>query len=159
MTERQRRSGQVLVVEDNVAQCELLDQAFTQHDRESAPLIAQDTETALAFLEAEAAQPCPCLPRLILLDLKLARGGGLALLRRLRAHPRLALLPVVILTSSDDEGDIRACYAEGANGYVVKPDTFSQLVALADDLRRYWLGWNRAAALPTADRPTASRTA
>jgi CheY-like chemotaxis protein len=154
MTECQRRSRQVLVVEDNIAQCELLDRAFAQHAPESQPLIAQDEETALAFLEAGAAQPCPRLPRLVLLDLKLARGSGLALLRRLRAHPRLAFLPVVILTSSDDEADIRACYAEGANGYVVKPDTFSQLVALADDLRRYWLGWNR-----TAHRPTASRTA
>lgn len=159
MDERHGGTGQVLLVEDNVAQGELLGQAFAQHDQGCAPVIAQDADTALAFLEAGAAQASPSLPRLVLLDLKLATGSGLALLRRLRAHPRLALLPVVILTSSDDEGDIRDCYAEGANGYVVKPDTFAQLVVMADDLRRYWLGWNRPTALPTHRHRRISRTA
>ncbi|WP_447972666.1 response regulator [Nitrospira sp. Kam-Ns4a] len=137
----------ILLIEDNAAQCELLGQALARHNLAGEPRTEHDPEAALAFLEGEVARPVPRLPHLILLDLKLASGSGLDLLRRLRAHPHLALLPVVILTTSDDARDLRASYAEGANGYVVKPDTFAQLVAMAGDLCRFWLGWNRPAPL------------
>ncbi len=137
----------ILLIEDNAAQCELLGQALAQHELAGETRAEHDMAGALAFLEGEAVRPVPQLPHLILLDLELASGSGLELLRRLRAHPHLALLPVVILTASDDAHDLHASYAEGANGYVVKPDTFAQLVAMTGDLCRFWLGWNRPAPL------------
>lgn len=132
----------ILLIEGDIAQCELLREAFAQHKLAGEIHVEHGIEAALALLEGEAAQPVPRLPRLVLLDLKLAGRSGIELLSRLRAHPVLALLPVVILTTSDDAHDIQACYAEGANGYVVKPDTFAQLVEMTGDLCRYWLGWN-----------------
>jgi DNA-binding NarL/FixJ family response regulator len=57
---------------------------------------------------------------------------------------RLAHLPVIVFTTSDDPRDLAPCYANGANGYVVKPGTFDDLVRFVDDLCRYWLKWNRS---------------
>jgi two-component system response regulator len=84
------------------------------------------------------------LPSLILLDLKLGRRNGCDFLKRLRADARFAAIPVVVFTTSDDQTDLARCYAGGANGYVVKPGTFDELVHCTADLCRYWLTWNRS---------------
>jgi CheY-like chemotaxis protein len=84
----------------------------------------------------------PSLPSLILLDLKLGRRNGCDFLIRLRADARLAAIPVVVFTTSDDPTDLSSCYANGANGYVVKPGTFEQLVQCASDIGRYWINRN-----------------
>lgn len=89
------------------------------------------------------------LPSLILLDLKLGRRNGCDFLIRLRADVRLAAIPVVIFTTSDDQTDLASCYANGANGYVVKPGTYDELLHCTGDICRYWLKWNRS--LLTAD--------
>jgi CheY-like chemotaxis protein len=86
----------------------------------------------------------PSLPSLILLDLKLGRRNGCDFLIRLRADARLAAIPVVVFTTSDDPTDLSSCYANGANGYVVKPGTFEQLVLCAGDIGRYWINRNLA---------------
>ena len=88
-----------------------------------------------------ASQP---LPSLILLDLQLRGQNGCDLLKRLRADARLAAIPVVVFTTSDDQTDLARCYAGGANGYVVKPGTFDELVHCTGDICRYWLTWNRS---------------
>jgi two-component system, chemotaxis family, response regulator Rcp1 len=84
------------------------------------------------------------LPSLILLDLHLRGQNGCDFLKRLRADPRFAAIPVVVFTTSDDQHDLSRCYASGANGYVVKPGTFAELVHCTADLCRYWLTWNRS---------------
>ena len=84
------------------------------------------------------------LPSLILLDLNLRGQNGCDFLKRLRADPRFAAIPVVVFTTSDDQHDLSRCYASGANGYVVKPGTFAELVHCTADLCRYWLTWNRS---------------
>ena len=84
------------------------------------------------------------LPSLILLDLKLGRRNGCDFLKRLRADARFAAIPVVVFTTSDDQTDLARCYASGANGYVVKPGTFDELVHCTGDICRYWLKWNRS---------------
>jgi len=83
------------------------------------------------------------LPSLILLDLKLGRRNGCDFLIRLRADARFAAIPVVVFTTSDDQTDLLYCYASGANGYVVKPGTFDELVECVRDLCYFWLKWNR----------------
>ena len=82
------------------------------------------------------------LPSLILLDLKLGRRDGCDLLKRLRADARFAAIPVVVFTTSDDPTDLARCYASGANGYVVKPGTFEQLVQCVGDIGQYWINRN-----------------
>ncbi|HMF85355.1 MAG TPA: response regulator [Nitrospiraceae bacterium] len=84
------------------------------------------------------------LPSLILLDLKLGRRNGCDFLKRLRADVRFAVIPVVVFTTSDDQTDLARCYTSGANGYVVKPGTFDELIHCTGDICRYWLKWNRA---------------
>lgn len=145
MTDRapttQRR---ILLIEDNQAQCDLLEQALAQHGFGAVMQVEHGLGSALAILE-KAASEGSVLPTLILLDLDLEQSSGLEVLRRLRRDSRLTFLPVVILTASDDPLTIRDCYAQGANGYVVKPDTMTELVDLIGDLCRYWLTWNRSA--------------
>ena len=100
---------------------------------------------ALAFLDRQATAVPSSLPRLLLVDLKLSQGSGIELLRRVRSDRRLAHLPVIMLTTSDDPRDIRASYSGGVNGYVVKPSTFYDLLVLIHDLCAYWLKWNQTA--------------
>jgi CheY-like chemotaxis protein len=88
------------------------------------------------------------LPSLILLDLHLCGQNGCDLLKRLRSDARFAAIPVVIFTTSDDQNDLARCYTSGANGYVVKPGTFDELVHCTGDLCRYWLTWNRSMVNP-----------
>ena len=82
------------------------------------------------------------LPSLILLDLHLHGQDGCDFLKQLRADTRFAAIPVVIFTTSDDPADLARCYASGANGYVVKPGTFEQLVQCVGDIGRYWIDRN-----------------
>ena len=83
------------------------------------------------------------LPSLILLDWRLGKQRGDEFLRQLRADSRLAVIPVVVSTTSDDHQDLATSYRCGANGYVVKPGTFDELVRFVGDLCDYWLKWNR----------------
>jgi two-component system response regulator len=85
------------------------------------------------------------MPQVVLLDLKLPKLDGLGVLRRLRADDRTKLLPVVLLTSSNEEQDRINGYGLGANSYVRKPVDFDQFVAVATELGLYWLVVNEPA--------------
>lgn len=84
------------------------------------------------------------LPSLILLDWRLGKQRGDEFLKRLRTNTRFAAIPVVVFTTSDDAADLSLAYASGANGYVVKPSTFAELVQCTADICQYWLNRNRA---------------
>ena len=104
--------------------------------------VVRDGAEALDYLFARAdyaGRDADDLPTVVLLDLKLPKIDGLEVLRRLRADERTKLLPVVILTSSDEEKDILAGYELGANSYVRKPVEFSDFGIAVADLGRYWL--------------------
>jgi DNA-binding response OmpR family regulator len=83
------------------------------------------------------------LPSVILLDWHLGKQNGDGLLKQLRSDTRFASIPIVVFTTSDASTDLAAGYANGANGYVVKPGTFDELVRFVRDLCSYWLTWNR----------------
>jgi len=145
------RAAQVLVVEDSLAQGELLTRALDEQGFGSVTRLEHGMDAALSFLERQVREGPASLPHLLLVDLKLSQGNGIELLRRLRIDRRLAHLPVIMLTTSDDPKDINASYSCGVNGYVVKPATFEGLLLLTRDLCAYWLKWNRlASASPSA---------
>lgn len=131
----------ILLVEDNPQDVDLTLRAFKRHNLANPIFVARDGEEALAWLPRwEAGEATPAV---ILLDLKLPRVGGLEVLERLKAHPQWHSIPVVVLTSSADEGDLQAAYGLGANSYIVKPVDFDKFIEVTGRIEMYWCVMNR----------------
>src|SRR5262245_4081547 len=141
--------GQViLLVEDNADDLELTLRAFKKSRLMNKVVIARDGVEALDYLFAtgpHSGRDTADVPHLVLLDLNLPRIDGLEVLRRMRQDPRTRLVPVVVLTSSDEERDVVQSYKLGANSYVRKPVDFAQFLDAARQLELYWLVLNRRA--------------
>lgn len=123
----------ILLIEDSPGERELFRLALTQTGLDVALFSEQDAEAAFHFLNNHSD-----LPSLILLDWHLGKERGDEFLKRLRADVRLATIPVVVFTTSDDAADRASAYANGANGYVVKPGTFDELVHCVETICRFW---------------------
>lgn len=138
------KEGSILLVEDNPDHAILTRRALKQHNVANTVELAQDGQEALDRLfDTEKT-----LPALILLDLKLPKVDGLEVLKRLRASERTHRVPVVILTSSDDERDRAAGYDLGCNSYIRKPVDFDQFSQAVRELGLYWLVLNEPPPLP-----------
>jgi two-component system, response regulator len=137
--------NQILLVEDNADDEALTVRALKKSTVSSNVFVVRDGVEAVNYLfnlgEFEAGAPHP-LPQVILLDLKLPKLDGLGVLRRIRADERTRLIPVVILSSSDEITDRIQGYALGANSYVRKPVDFAQFLFAAQQLGVYWLQLN-----------------
>jgi two-component system response regulator len=130
----------ILLVEDNPDDAALTLHALETNRIRNPVVVARDGVEALEHLLGTDGEPTPGdLPAVVLLDLKLPRIDGLEVLRRLRADARTRLLPVVILTSSNEDEDRLKGYALGANSYVRKPVDFDEFVRAAGQLGLYWL--------------------
>jgi CheY-like chemotaxis protein len=134
--------GVILLVEDNPDDEALTLRALARNHIHNQVVVARNGVEALAFLHGEADAPPGGLPTLVLLDLKLPKIDGLEVLRRLRAHPRTCLVPVVMLTSSMEERDLAASYRQGVNSYVRKPVDFAEFMEAVRHLGLYWLMLN-----------------
>jgi two-component system response regulator len=135
----------ILLVEDNPDDEALTVRALRKNKVVNEVVVARDGVEALEYLFAEgphAGRDAAEMPQVVLLDLKLPKLDGLGVLRRLRADARTKLLPVVILTSSNEEQDRMTSYGLGANSYVRKPVDFDQFVDAALQLGLYWLVLN-----------------
>ena len=132
----------VLLVEDNPDDEVLTLRALRKHNLANEIVVARDGQEALDYLFAEGAhsdRDAGELPQVILLDLKLPKVDGLAVLERLRAEPQTRYVPVVVLTSSNEDQDMIRSYDLGANSYVRKPVDFEQFTEAARQLGLYWL--------------------
>lgn len=123
----------IAIVEDDDALAELLSEALGEVGVAEGRVRYGDGAEALAALQHGPA------PRLVLLDWNMPGLHGRDVLAALKADPATRGLPVVVLTSSGDVGDVGEAYALHANGYVVKPPAFAGLVVLARTLREFWL--------------------
>jgi two-component system, response regulator len=141
----------ILLVEDNPDDVSLTLRALKAHHITNDVVVARDGVQALDYLFGTEGRAAPAeLPAVVLLDLKLPRINGMEVLERIRADERTRMLPVVILTSSDEERDVITGYSLGANSYVRKPVDFLQFSAAAKQLGLYWLLTNRAPPTPRA---------
>jgi CheY-like chemotaxis protein len=137
-------SGRILLVEDDPHDIELVKMALESRHLASQLDVATDGEQALSYLLGHAERfPSHPLPQLVLLDLKLPRVNGLQVLHAIRTHPRTRRLVVVIMTSSQEDADLNACYDLGINSYIVKPVDFQQFLNVADSLGCYWMLLNK----------------
>jgi two-component system, response regulator len=139
------RSNIILLVEDNADDVELTLRAFRKSKILNEIVVVTDGVEALDYVfatGAHAGRDPKAIPEVILLDLKLPKIGGLEVLRRLRADERTRRIPVVVLTSSNEERDVLSSYDLGANSFVRKPVDFAQFVDAAQHLGLYWLVMN-----------------
>ena len=137
---------ELLVVEDNPNDLELTLRTLKKHGASSSHIsVAKDGAEALDFLFAKgsfAGRAGEKPPRVILLDLKLPKVTGIEVLKILKSDDRTRSIPVVVLTSSQQEKDVTESYRLGANSYIVKPVEFGQFSHAVSQLSVYWLGVN-----------------
>jgi two-component system response regulator len=135
----------IFLVEDNPDDEALTLRALKKNNISNEVIVARDGAEALEYLFGTgkySGRDANLLPQVVLLDLKLPKIDGLEVLRRVRADKRTKLLPVVILTSSDEEQDRLNGYDSGANSYVRKPVDFNQFIEAVRQLGLYWLVLN-----------------
>ena len=129
----------ILLVEDNPDDVELTLRVLNNHHIANEVMVARDGVEALEILFGKPGQAPGRMPSVVLLDLKLPKLDGLEVLRRIRAEPATARLPVVIMTTSREERDVVASYELGANSYVQKPVGFEAFAEAVRFLGLYWL--------------------
>ena len=135
----------ILLVEDNPDDIEWAGRALRKYTSDSQVVVAEDGAEALDYLFGTGVyegRDMNVTPSLILLDLKLPKIQGLEVLRRLRADKRTQLIPVVILTASEDEEDLIEGYDLGCNSYLRKPVNFAMFIENVGQVGRYWLRMN-----------------
>jgi CheY-like chemotaxis protein len=136
---------EILLVEDNALDAELTTRALKNGGLANRLLWVKDGQEALDYLfrHGEYAERSDTTPRLVLLDLKMPKVDGIEVLRAVKADERTKRIPIVIMTSSQEERDVAQSYDLGVNSYVVKPVDFNALAELARQAGYYWLAINR----------------
>jgi len=126
----------ILLIEDNPMDIDLTLRAFAKLKIPYQIQIARDGESAIGFIQQW--DRGDTIPLMILLDLKLPRVDGLEVLRVYKSHPIYRKIPVVVLTSSTDTGDIAKAYDTGVNSYIVKPVDFVRFMDVTAQINNYW---------------------
>ncbi|MGR9114128.1 MAG: response regulator [Gammaproteobacteria bacterium] len=126
----------ILLVEDNPMDVDLTLRAFARRKLVNPIEVARDGEEALSWIPRwEAGEP---LPLVVLLDLKLPRVDGLEVLRQFRTASVSRTIPIVVLTSSKEDKDVKAAYCQHVNSYIVKPVDFDKFLEVACQIELYW---------------------
>jgi two-component system, response regulator len=136
---------EILLVEDSDADAELITRALRKGNLVNHFVRVRDGVEALDFIfrEGEFSNRGGGQPRLILLDLKMPRMGGIDVLRRLKSDEATKLIPVVVLTSSAEQQDVRESYKLGVNSYLVKPVAFGDFTNVITQTGLYWAVMNK----------------
>ncbi len=137
---------EILLVEDNPDDAELTIRALKKHNLINKLHHVKDGDEALDFIFAQgiySKRKVENIPKIILLDLKMPKISGLEVLRFLKVDERTKKIPIVILTSSKEDPDIKQCYSLGVNSYVVKPVEFDAFIKVVSDIGLYWMILNQ----------------
>ena len=141
----------IRLVEDSPSDIKLALHAFRIANLTNSVHVARDGVEALEFMFGSASsgdERVPARPKVVLLDLKLPKVDGLEVLRRIRGSEQHQMLPVVILTSSDEESDLMRSYKLGVNSYIRKPVNFTDFAEATRQLGMYWLVLNETPPTP-----------
>jgi len=140
-------SVEVLLVEDNINDAELAIRELKKHSLSNNLFHVKDGEEALEFILAtgryEGKRDMQKPPKLILLDIQMPKVNGIEVLQQIKSDERTKSIPIVILTSSKEDPDIKKCYTLGANSYIVKPVNFVGFAEAIKNLGFYWLLLNQ----------------
>jgi two-component system response regulator len=139
---------QILLAEDNSSDAEMTIDALKINGLSDRMLHVKDGAEALDYIFARGkyiGRQVEDTPKVILLDLKMPKVNGIEVLIKIRADERTRRIPVVVLTSSKEDPDIKRCYELGANSYVVKPVEFDKFQKAVSDLGLYWMIVNQPA--------------
>ena len=134
-----QKAVDILLIEDNADHVELIVKALRDNNVLNEVHVVTSGEAAMDFLSQQGEYANTARPGLILLDIKLPGMDGIEFLRQIKADPKLKLIPVVVLSTSESQKDIMGCYGCGANSYIVKPVDFRQFNKVVKDLKLYWL--------------------
>jgi two-component system, response regulator len=138
-------SRAILLVEDNPSDVDLTKRAFEKKNLVNTLVVARDGQEALDYLfgaGAYAGRDVADVPACILLDLKLPKVDGVTVLQTIKSDQRTRMIPVIVLTSSNEPRDLKACYGLGTNSYIRKPVDFDEFVEAISQLGLYWLVLN-----------------
>jgi CheY-like chemotaxis protein len=136
----ERTSCHILLIEDNLQDTELIRLAIQKTEAPVNFEVARDGEEALAYLKRwEQGSPTPIM---ILLDLKLPGISGFEVLKSLKEHPRYRIVPVIVLTVSNEADSIQKAYSLGANSYILKSIDYDEFAKSVEIIRHYWCGLN-----------------
>jgi len=133
----------ILLVEDDPNDILLFAKALCTKNFPIELVVAQDGEKAIAYFSENRGEEEHQTPDMVLLDLKLPRKSGFEVLEWIKNHPKYCMIPVIILSSSNQTKDLQAAYALGANSYLVKPTGFTELNKLIEALGGYWFFHNQ----------------
>lgn len=126
----------IILVEDNPVDVDLTLRAFKKQNLINPIVVARDGEEALTIIKNWEEEKA--LPTLILLDLQLPRVNGLEVLKEIKSHPRFKTIPIVVLTTSSDQTDVKTAYELGANSYIEKPVDFDKFMEVVAQIELYW---------------------
>lgn len=130
---------EILLIEDNPADIRLTQEAFREARLHNTIHVAQDGVSAMAFIRQTAPFQHAPRPDLILLDLNLPKKDGREILKEVKSDPHTRTIPVVVLTTSEDEGDVLRSYDLHANAYLVKPIDVLRFITMIRSLESFWL--------------------
>jgi two-component system response regulator len=136
----------IILVEDNPHDAELIMRVLKKHNLANEIVLLKDGAEALDFLLGQgdyAEKAVTVTPKVLLLDLKLPKVNGIEVLQKIKSDERTKNIPVVVLTSSKEDRDIKDAYALGVNSYVSKPIKFDEFAKVVAELGMYWLMLNK----------------
>jgi len=138
---------EILLVEDSPADAEMTLRALRRNNLANRVHWVKDGEEALEYMfrtGGYAERSLESVPKLVMLDIKMPKVDGIEVLRRLKSEPATRTVPVVIMTSSNEERDVMETYKLGANSYIVKPVEFDSFLETVAKIGLYWVLTNRA---------------
>ena len=143
-----QNSVEILLVEDNISDAELAIRELKKNNLANNLVHVKNGQEALDFIFANRSylgtRKIQFPPKLVLLDIQMPKVNGIEVLEAIKADPRTAKIPVIILTSSNENTDIQRCYKLGANSYIVKPVNFINFASAIKNLGYYWLLLNHS---------------